>query len=564
MLAKFFFFWGMLAYAASGHAVARHCAKPEAQELLSQGMALQAELESERALEKYKACMAMAPECLACVYESGWSYWKQGQWEEVVKAWEAVSALEPNDPEILQFLPVAKENLALVKVKKIPATFVSGVKLGERSTPADAPLTLLFLARRQSYNRQPDNPLDTFDSDIQSPKSVHFSPDGKNVYVNSLEGGRTVIYDAFGTKKIGLIKHKFTAAESGLFLEGNKAPWGYSFPKTVKTPNEFFGRPVEIEHTHKGKFLWIPYYRRSFDINGAMPSALAIVDTADSRIVRVMAVGPISKYVKRSNTGRWLAVSHWGDNTVGLIDVRGSDPMKFRAEHLLVVEKRVLPKEMKGDRDQNCGFCVRGLAFSEDDRYLFVTRMKGGGIAVFRLDPTDKIKPIYVGTIFGLVPGPRDIEISSDGMLYVSCNASGKVARVPWRKLVEALGGLKPGTGYSQRSIRVKPADLGTIAAYVGIGARSLRLSRDEKTIFVTVNQSSELVGLDAKAMRIEARIPVDSYPVGLELSPNGVEVWVTSQGRQAKGGNSVGIFQARYKMQEIVPSAHPAFPANP
>lgn len=549
-----FLLFAQAAVALGADSLPRQCGQKAAQDLLEQGMALQAELESENALEKYKACLAAEPGCLACVYESGWSYWKLGQWEEVVKAWEAVAAKYPNDSDVLQFLPTAKENLALVKIKKVPATFVSGVKLGTKSNPADGPLSLLFLGRRQSYNRQPENPLDIFDADIQSPKSVHFSPDGKKVFVNSLEGGRTVIYGPLGTEKLGVIKHKFTAEESALFADGVSAPWGYSFPKSVKKPNEFFGRPVEIEHTHGGKFVWIPYYRRSFDANGAMPSAMAIVDSETAQIVRVMAVGPISKYVKRSHTGRWLAVSHWGDNTVGLIDVRGSDPAKFKHDKLLVVEKRVPVKEMKGDRDKNCGFCVRGLAFSKDDRFLFVTRMKGGGIAVFRLDPKGTGNPVYLGTIFGLVPGPRDLEIDSNDRLYVTCNASGVVARVPWKKLVAKLEELKPDTPYEKRTMQVKAGDVDAEKRYVGIGARSMRLSKDEKTLFVTVNQSSELVGLDAKALQIEARIPVDSYPVGLDLSPNASEVWVTSQGRSAKGGNSVGVLQVRYKTQEIVP----------
>jgi DNA-binding beta-propeller fold protein YncE len=417
-------------------------------------------------------------------------------------------------------------------------------------------LSILFLGRRQSYNRNPDNPLDVFDPDIQSPKSVHFSPDGKRVYVNSLEGGRTVVYDPYGIESLGLIRHRFTAEDSPLFLEGKKAPWGYGFPKEVKKPNEFYGRPVEIEHTHGGRYLWIPYYRRSFDKNGSMPSAVAIIDTNQDKIVRVMAVGPISKYVKRSNTGHWLAISHWGDNTVGLIDSRGQNPAKFRHDHLLVVEKRVPPEEMKGNRDQNCGFCVRGLAFSEDDRYLFVTRMKGGGIAIFRLDPEADKRPTYLGTVFGFVPGPRDIEISGD-FLYVTCNASGVLARVSWLKLVDALSAIPQDTAYEKRSVQSQPKELGVEKVYVGAGARSLRLSHDGKTAFVAVNQTSELVAIDLNAMQIEARIPVDSYPVGLELSPDEEEVWVTSQGRSAKGGNSVGVFQVRYRSKEIVPSSH-------
>lgn len=551
----------LLLPAAPAAAYTRSCNGKGAQRLLEQGMALQAELESERALEKYQACLKAESGCHACLYESGWSHWKLGQWENVVKAWETVLAAQPDDPDIPQYLPTAKENLALVKVKKIPATFVSGVKIGTRSTPVDSPLSLLFLARRQSYNRKPESPLDIFDADIQSPKSVHFSPDGKRVYVNSLEGGRTAIFDSLGTEKLGLIKHKFTEENAGLFLEGVKAPWGYSFARSVKKPNEFMGKPVEIEHSHKGRYLWIPYYRRSYDPDGVMPSALAIVDTSTDQIVRALAVGPISKYVKKSTKGRWLAISHWGDNTVGLLDIRGSDPAKFRYEALLVVEKKVPPKEMKGDRDKNCGFCVRGLAFTENDRYLFVTRMKGGGIAVFRMDASGKKNHTYLGTVFGLVPGPRDLEINEKGELFVSCNSSGVVMRVPWRALVEKLGEIPAETEAKNRSLRVKPAEIGAERVYVGVGARSLRLSKDGKVVFVTVNQTSELVGVDTVAMQIAARVPVDSYPVGLELSPDGSHVWVTSQGRSAKGGNSVGVFQARYRRQEIVPSAPEKLP---
>jgi YVTN family beta-propeller protein len=87
----------------------------------------------------------------------------------------------------------------------------------------------------------------------------------------------------------------------------------------------------------------------------------------------------------------------------------------------------------------------------------------------------------------------------------------------------------------------------------VGLGARSIRLSPDERHVFVAVNQTSEIVVVDTVNMKAEARIPVDSYPVGLDLSPDGGQLWVTSQGRSAKGGNSVGVFQVRYRNEEVV-----------
>ncbi|MBK7961862.1 MAG: hypothetical protein IPK04_12095 [Bdellovibrionales bacterium] len=57
----------------------------------------------------------------------------------------------------------------------------------------------------------------------------------------------------------------------------------------------------------------------------------------------------------------------------------------------------------------------------------------------------------------------------------------------------------------------------------------------------------------DTTSMKRVAAIPVDSYPVGLALSPDGTQIWVTSQGRGLKGGNSVGIFQVEYKLKENV-----------
>jgi DNA-binding beta-propeller fold protein YncE len=524
------------------------CKAPAASEQLTSGMRLQSELETEQARDAYENCLKLEPGCAACRYELGWSFWKLGEWENVIKTWEEVLKIEPDHPLVAQYLPTARENLALLRQKKIPPAFRSNVELATVSKPEDGPVSLIFSSRRQSYDPHPTHPLDHYDPEIASPKSVRFSQDGKKVYVNSLEAGRTVIYDAFGFTKTGSIRHKFDEDSSALF--DRSRVFGYRFPKTVKKPNEFFGKPVELELTHGGRYLWAPYYRRSFDSLGTMPSAVAIIDTQTDKIVRVMGTGPISKYVKASPKGNWLAISHWGDNTVGLIDIRGNDPAKFKRMALLTVEKKMPLEGVKGDRDKECGFCVRGLAFTPDEHYLFVSRMKGGGVAVFDLSGFPAKRPRYLGSLFGILPGPRDLEMSRDGSeLYMSCNASGFVARVPVEGMIEALKTAEPPL----KRVEIKRKELGTRVAYVGLGARSIRLSPDEKHLFVAVNQTSEIVAVDTAAMKAEARIPVDSYPVGLDLSPDGGQLWVTSQGRSAKGGNSVGVFQVRYRNSEVI-----------
>jgi 6-phosphogluconolactonase (cycloisomerase 2 family) len=203
-------------------------------------------------------------------------------------------------------------------------------------------------------------------------------------------------------------------------------------------------------------------------------------------------------------------------------------------------------KAMIGDRDRNCGLCVRGLVFSKDSRYLFVSRMRDGGVSVF--DLAGKSGPLFMGTVFGMVSGPRDLEITNlDQSLMMSCNSSGYVGKADSRSIIERLG-KSPGA-----SIQAEDAGINVKKVFVGLGARSIRLSPDERHLFVSVNQTGELVAIDVDAMKIDARITVDSFPVGLDISPDGSQLWVTSQGRDAKGGNSVGIFQVRYRGEEAI-----------
>ena len=53
--------------------------------------------------------------------------------------------------------------------------------------------------------------------------------------------------------------------------------------------------------------------------------------------------------------------------------------------------------------------------------------------------------------------------------------------------------------------------------------------------------------------MKMIAEIPVDSYPVGLDISNDGQYVLVTSQGRKNGGGNAVNIYKVDYTEPEPV-----------
>lgn len=367
--------------------------------------------------------------------------------------------------------------------------------------------------------------------DILSPKSVNFSPDGSRIYINALEGCTTLAYSFPDLRELAKISHVFTKADAALFREENTI-FGYTYHNTGgKNPNVFSGKPVEAAFSHNGRYLWIPYYRRSFDANASSPSAVAIIDTASARIVRVMPTGPLPKVVAVSPAAGLAAISHWGDNTVGLIDISGATPDQFVYTKHLVVGQRLSTAGISGDRDRNCGYCLRGTVFSPDGKYLLVGRMGGGGITVFSLPQGEAL-----GSLTAFCNTPRHLTLDPTGRyLYASNNREGTISRVPLSDFLAAARNAKGKSiaGPTGEKLRV------------GQGARTITVSPDGTTLYAAINNSSELLRIDLPSWTIRQRVRVSPYAVGLDVSPDGTHVIVTSQGKEESGGgNSVEIFR--------------------
>lgn len=394
----------------------------------------------------------------------------------------------------------------------------------------DAFLRLEHVARIRNFDAHDRLRFDVKDSEIYSPKSVRFSANGKKIYINSLEGGLTVVYSWPGLQKLKTIHHRFTNRDSHLFFNETTV-FNYPYFKDSPSgdPNVFTGKPVESELSHNGRYLWIPYYRRSFDTFGQSPGAVAIVDTRTDQIVRVMPTGPIPKYVSASPDERYVAITHWGDNTVGLIDTSSGEPALFEYVDHFTVEEKLPQNTLAGtDRDKTCGFCLRGTVFSPDGDYLLVARMGKGGVAGFHI-PTRR----YLGSVMNIRSTPRHLVLSPDTQtLYASSNYLGYVSKVSLKSLIaslEAAGGRRVnGPRWDEVS--------------VGKGARTLDVSHDGSLLFVAVNDTSELVVVDSASLQIITRMTVDPYAVGLAVAPDSSAVILTSQGRSGRGGNSVNI----------------------
>ena len=190
--------------------------------------------------------------------------------------------------------------------------------IGRTSVPDDAEVELTLISRIQNLSQKTTDDLEFYEPDIISPKSAMFLEEKGKFYVNSLEGCQTVVFDLKSFEKIKTIPHKFTQKDAGLFKENTVL--GYEFLTKRDEPNTFEGKPVECCFSHNKKYLWVTYYRRSYDPNAMEPSAVAIIDTDLDQIVRVMPTGPLPKMIACSPDNKYMAVTHWGDNTIGIID----------------------------------------------------------------------------------------------------------------------------------------------------------------------------------------------------------------------------------------------------
>lgn len=394
----------------------------------------------------------------------------------------------------------------------------------------DGQMTIRHIARHQRYNGYDSL---TYDVDVHSPKSVNINPEGTLYYVNSLEGYKTIAYDVQTHQKVAVINHRFTHNDSALWA----APSGfYEFKHEYKTPDSFSGKPVESTFTHGGRYLWVPYYRRSYDINAQEPSAIAVIDTRTHQIARLLETGALPKMVAASPDGQWVAVTHWGENTVGLIHVRSNNPAQWHYSNNFVIDYKLklnLSTTVPVNRDNNSGYCLRGTVFTPDNRYLLVGCMGGdGGIAVIDLQTRT-----YLGRVLGMKSNVRHLIIHGD-WLYLSINKEGAVQRIRLSSIISELPNMQ------NHKLHID----GWESCNVPAGARTIEITPDGRFIFAACNIGSCLAVVDVEKFRQIGQVPVDSYPVGLEVSKDGRYVFVTSQGRNDRGGNAVNVFQIDYQ----------------
>lgn len=417
--------------------------------------------------------------------------------------------------------------------------------IGTTTTAADSSLSVTLVHKMQQFDWQDKA---TLDKDIYSPKSVNIHPNGRKFYVNSLEGAATIAYEVGTWRKLAVVSHRFDERHAALWAPPSGLFRFTHYPADKRPLNNFYGKPVESTFSHGGRYLWVPYYRRSYDINAQDPSAMAVIDTESDTIVRLFETGPLPKMVACSHDSTMVAVTLWGDNTVALLDVSSQRPADWHYTRLYTVDYQLklnFSLTQPVDRDVKSGYTLRGTVFTPDDRYLLVSCMAGAsGIAVIDLQ-----RQQYLGRVLGMRSNVRHL-IINDGWLYLSSNASGYVQRMRLDKFLEAAQHITNRTAQTQgqwQECQVMP------------GTRTIEASPSGRYIFAACNRGSKLCVVDTRTMRLVLSADVDSYPVGLDVSADGSLVILTSQGRGRQGGNAVNVFSVSYAQPEAAPKAEAA-----
>ena len=399
----------------------------------------------------------------------------------------------------------------------------------KETSRADAIVGIKHIA---SISTSPLNDIDgsnnIINPDLISPKSVIFSDDGTKVYINALESYKTLICDAKTFKPLKTIRHTFNEQQQNLFT-GTIGSTPYE-----QSPYFFSGKPVESTLSHNGAYLWVPYYRKSTDEYGLDASAVAVINTKTDKIIRLLPSGPISKVVAISPNNTRAAVIHWGNNTLGILDISSNNPFDFYYTKHIVVDSIYEPLTTPTSRDSDCGLCLRGAIFLPDNTTLLVARMSGGGIAFI-----DTTSGTYLGSSLEDIQNPRDIKLSPDGnFVFITDNNDGFVTKIPIEKLESSI---------QNKTIKnLHREDFESV--FVGFGARTISLSKDGSLFAIALNNDMEIALFKSNTLAEITRVKMGRYPVGIDISPDNHYIWVTYQTKNMLGADAVDIFKIEYQ----------------
>ena len=294
---------------------------------------------------------------------------------------------------------------------------------------------------------------------INNPKSVVISPDGRYAYINNLEGMNTMIINTETYETVSIIEHT--------------------------------GKPVEFGITLNGRFIWITYFRlleegfpKNLGVESAYryPSVVVVYDTLAKELVKRIDVGIIPKIIAVSPDEKLVFVANWNSYDISVISTENYQVIK-------TIKVGTIP---------------RGVEFTPDGKYAYVCNFGGSTISKIDVPSLEVISTIKDAGI-----SPRDMVISSDGdYAYFSAYGDGYLRKLDLKtdEVVDKIKiGIQPRSvcmTNNNKYLFVVNYKNGTVNAIdltefkmldeydADIGAVGVALSPDNKFLWVT-NQST-------------------------------------------------------------------------
>ncbi len=251
-----------------------------------------------------------------------------------------------------------------------------------------------------------------------------------------------------------------------------------------------YGGPVECAFSHNGKYAWVSNYSmiggdstqfRNPGCDNCSSSSkydssfVYQIDTETHKILDVVKVGAVPKYVATSPDNSRVVVSNWTSGDVSIIDTE-------------------LKKEIKRI---SVGTFPRGIVIDHNSQWAYVTVMGSTKLAKIN------IKTFETSFIENVGKGPRHLCISPDSKwLYLTLNSENKIAK-----------------------INTQTNEISKTKA--GIQPRSMAISDDGKFLYVVNYNENTFSKFNANDLSLIAISKTKSKPIGITYDGLKKNVWV-------------------------------------
>lgn len=249
---------------------------------------------------------------------------------------------------------------------------------------------------------------------------------------------------------------------------------------------------------------------------------MTVINSKTLEVETTVPVGNRPRGIHLSPDGKELYIAIGNENVIKVIDPRtlkiirqlhaGSDPEDFavhpNGEIYISNEDAAKasvfdPKTDRKLTEIDVGLEPEGVAISPDGKYVVVTSESSSLLHIIKVPENTIIKNIVVGA------RPRSAIFNREGtLIYASSEIGGEIQEIDTRDF-KIINSVKLGND------KAKPKDL--------------RLSKDEKTLYVAGGRANAVFVLDAVNMKVLKKIPVGKRVWGLAMNRDKTRLFTTN-----------------------------------